>query len=636
MQYSYYFEIASVIFMLLLLAVLLIQRNFELAKGRSFFVLILISVIESIMNVVSSWGLGNTNLVSSTANWWLCFVFFIAEAFTSLIYFHYVVILCEASRAKRTVYAVLALIPFAAFLIMILLTKPFHLIYTVENNVYSQGTMAWYGYAYIMLYLVASLIVAVTAKRTIRGRNRYAVIVASLISLAAIVLQYFYKEMILTGISNAIIIYVFYILIQNPNELKDKVSTVQNARAFVLRFESLQNQEKHIKILTVDIHQQNQINALFGYRNGNVILGEVGEFLGKLAGEKNVYHISNNVFAIVAKDDASVERYKNAIYVRFDMTWELESIETMVAVNLGLIRVPEDAKTINEFYGVNNFLKHIIRKDALNNYIEMTPELSTQYSRSAEVERALQKAIANNSIQVYFQPIYEMRQKAYTSLEALARLYDDELGFVAPDEFIATAENNGMIVQLDLMILDKTCEFIEKEILPKKELQIESVHINVSVMLCMQKNMDTMVLSIIDRYHVPREMIMIEITERATVTAAELMEQHMVSLKKQGVSFALDDYGTGNSNCSYLIDYPFDKVKFDKNMVWAYFSSDTGKIILSGEMQTIHQLNIPIVAEGIEELEQLEAMHRLGVEYIQGYYYSKPMPGDKLIEFLEK
>jgi len=361
----------------------------------------------------------------------------------------------------------------------------------------------------------------------------------------------------------------------------------------------------------------------------------LNEYLSELVGYRNVFHITANVFAIVCANDDDAFRYRTTILKRFESPWQLESINTRIQVNTGMIRFPEDVGNINDFFGVNTYLKQMIRQDPLHNYIEMTPELSKRYNRTTEVNAALKRAIKNNSLQVYFQPIFDSSRQQFTALEALARMIDEELGFVAPDEFIDAAETNGMIIPLDMMILDKTCEFIEKELLTKPgRHHIQTVQVNISALQCMQQNMDQMILSIIDKHHVPHEMIMLEITEHATVYATELMEMHMRNLKEQGVCFALDDYGTGNSNCSYLIDYPFDKVKFDKSMVWAYFKSETAKVILDGEMQTIHKLEIPIVAEGIEDEDQLEGMNALGVEYIQGYYYSKPLPCDELLEFI--
>ena len=191
-------------------------------------------------------------------------------------------------------------------------------------------------------------------------------------------------------------------------------------------------------------------------------------------------------------------------------------------------------------------------------------------------------------------------------------------------------------MMLDEQVFEKVCRFLREQILENRSLGIRDVHVNVSVIFFMQTGMAKKILDIMERYGIPAEYITLEVTERAAASVPEMMKKHMETLAAEGISFALDDYGTGNSNCSYLINYPFDKVKFDKTMVWSYFTSKTGKIILDNEVNTIHELHIPIVAEGVETKEQMERLKRLKVEYIQGYYYAKPMPQKEFLEFVRE
>lgn len=221
-------------------------------------------------------------------------------------------------------------------------------------------------------------------------------------------------------------------------------------------------------------------------------------------------------------------------------------------------------------------------------------------------------------------------------MEALVRLRDENLGFIPPDELVSIAEKNGSVVMLDEQVFEKVCRFLREQILENRSLGIRDVHVNISVIFFMQTGMAKKILDIMKRYGIPAEYITLEVTERAAATVPEMMKKHMETLAAEGISFALDDYGTGNSNCSYLINYPFDKVKFDKTMVWSYFTSKTGKIILDNEVNTIHELHIPIVAEGVETKEQMERLKRLKVEYIQGYYYAKPMPQKEFLEFVRE
>ena len=183
-------------------------------------------------------------------------------------------------------------------------------------------------------------------------------------------------------------------------------------------------------------------------------------------------------------------------------------------------------------------------------------------------------------------------------------------------------------------MLEESCRFLAKHVLSNESLGITSIQVNVSVAQCFRLNLEETVLPVMEKYHIPYSMIVLELTEGIAVQMPELMLKHMENLGTHGIEFAMDDYGSGNSNCSYLIRFPFAEVKIDKEMVWDYFKSDTAKIVLENEIRTIQMLGRRIVAEGIETKEQSDAMDALGVDCIQGYYYGKPMPETECLRYI--
>ena len=141
-------------------------------------------------------------------------------------------------------------------------------------------------------------------------------------------------------------------------------------------------------------------------------------------------------------------------------------------------------------------------------------------------------------------------------------------------------------------------------------------------------------MPVLKKYHIPPSMITLEITESTEIQATDLMLRQMEELNELGIQFAADDYGTGNSNFSYLVKFPFREIKIDKTMTWAYFENETARIILENEIRTMEKLGIAVVVEGIETKEQSDAMEAIGIKYIQGYYYGKPMPEKDCLFFL--
>ena len=165
-------------------------------------------------------------------------------------------------------------------------------------------------------------------------------------------------------------------------------------------------------------------------------------------------------------------------------------------------------------------------------------------------------------------------------------------------------------------------------------LGIRTVHVNISMAQCLQQNLTETIAPVLEKYHIPPSMLTLEITERTAITTPERMLWHMEELGKMGVSFAMDDYGSGNANCSYLIRFPFEEIKIDKDIVWAAFEDEKARIVMENEIRTIQRLGIPLIVEGIEHREQSEMVESLGVDYIQGYYYGRPLPEQECLRYV--
>jgi EAL domain-containing protein (putative c-di-GMP-specific phosphodiesterase class I) len=252
--------------------------------------------------------------------------------------------------------------------------------------------------------------------------------------------------------------------------------------------------------------------------------------------------------------------------------------------------------------------------------------------RSSEVEQIIRRAIENDYFQVYYQPIYSVEEKKIVSAEALIRLIDPEAGFVSPGEFIPIAEKNGQIIPIGDIVFKKVFEFIASNEI--RQIGIDYVEINLSVIQCMQRELADNVLSMMKEYGVSEDMINLEITETAVAESPKALLDNMKTLGDKGISFAMDDFGTGYSNISALMSLPLDIIKFDKTLIDMASNSVQGYKILESSVTMVKKLGNKIVAEGIEEASQIEMMSELGIDYIQGFYFSKPLPKDDFIKFV--
>lgn len=635
MHYVYSFELSALLVMLIILLHFVLTRRFPVARNYVFFALLCVALVNSISNIASSACLSNMDVIPIWVNQVLLYVFSFSEEITSILFIYYVYVACDIPKGKSRVFKRTAEILVLIFCVMLVTNPWMHSLFCFENGVYHRGWGIVFGYWYTILSIALTLcMVAMSGKHVVQG-TQLVVGTYGVVACVAILTQLIRGDLLLSGTANATLILCMYLTIQNPNELLDRRTGVANEKALNVCFQNSYSIGREMVLYNIDLRQYNQINASYGYETGSRLLFEVGRFFLETCGAFHVFHLGGDSFVVAVYGEQDPEDILNQIFSRFDNPWEIDELEIMLRVRVVRIDYPLHVKNMLEYLELNSFMKTIIRETGLQPFLKADKEIILRYQRKHAVEQALLMALENESLEVYYQPVVDMQTERVISMEALVRLRDEKLGFIPPDEFVSIAEKNGSVVMLDEQVFEKVCRFLREQILENRCLGIRDVHVNISVIFFMQTGMAQKILDIMERYGIPAEYITLEVTERAA-TVPEMMKKHMETLAAEGISFALDDYGTGNSNCSYLINYPFDKVKFDKTMVWSYFTSKTGKIILDNEVNTIHELHIPIVAEGVETKEQMERLKRLKVEYIQGYYYAKPMPQKEFLEFVRE
>jgi EAL domain-containing protein (putative c-di-GMP-specific phosphodiesterase class I) len=213
--------------------------------------------------------------------------------------------------------------------------------------------------------------------------------------------------------------------------------------------------------------------------------------------------------------------------------------------------------------------------------------------------------------------------------EALVRLRDQMGKIVPPGKFIPIAEKSGHIIELGRQVLDKTCEFVSTH--DMRTLGLNWINVNLSPIQCMQQDIDLQFSKIIGMHHIDPSLIHLEITEESMVDYA-LLRHQITSLEQRGFTFVLDDYGSGYSNLTRVKHYPFNTIKLDMEVVWDYFKDRDS--LLPSIVQGFKSVGLSITAEGIESEEMAQALTNIGSDYLQGFYFSKPLPCDEFEQLL--
>lgn len=292
-------------------------------------------------------------------------------------------------------------------------------------------------------------------------------------------------------------------------------------------------------------------------------------------------------------------------------------------------------RSVEEVFQMMRHFRVRSRINPANNSIILDGKTIRKYREKEEADAMIRFAIEEDRIEVYYQPIYSTQKHKFVSTEALARIRKQDGTIVAPGSFIPIAEKNGLIFRIGESVFEKVCAFIQENQL-RERYGIEYVEVNLSVRQCEDPKLAEKYIEIMEKYQLEPSCISLEITESASIRRRDVLLENMRVLMDKGVRFALDDFGNGESNLNYVVDMPVSIVKFDRDMTQAYFSKEKAKFVMEAAMRMIHAMELEIVSEGVETEEQSQAIEALGIEYIQGYYFSRPLPAQEFLELVAK
>ena len=226
----------------------------------------------------------------------------------------------------------------------------------------------------------------------------------------------------------------------------------------------------------------------------------------------------------------------------------------------------------------------------------------------------------SQQFQIFFQPIYSVADGKMLYAEVLSRLFNTEIGDIPPAEFVRVAENYGLIENLGMISFEKACQFLSDN--PDS---IDALTINFSVNQMKKPTIVDDVLALIKKYSLSPSRIIIEMTESIFIDDFAIIRERMIEMAKNGITFYLDDFGTGFSNFANIVELPFSVIKFDRSMLLAMEKSTEGSQLLITLIDAFKDNKLKILIEGVESAAQNELVKKSGADYAQGFFFSQPL-----------
>ena len=625
-MFHFDFTVPSILILLIFLTYFLCEPRLPVRKNRLFVGLVLLEIVVLLFDILSSQAdMNYRNLSAFTVELlnMAYFVFFLARIFWFFLY-----TLDILRRFPKTVSGTMLLYA-AVFLLSELITLSGFwtgAVFRIDLDGYHRGPLYNVLYVCFFFYLAVSFVLIILDRRKLSTRDLVSLTGYNVILLVGNIVRILMPQYLVMNTFCLMALMVIFISFENP-AIYTMPSGSFTFSAFREYIEE-RVEQKDYRILGFALRNYSDAREVFGLKQMEQGVNLICKYMTETYPSLPFFYLRSGCFALAGRENLDIRKLTEEISERFRQPWVAD--ETELYLNVAFVQMSSasgrtDAENVVESLTLTLF--EIGQREATDNRL-FDLDTPSILEHEVSVKRALDHAVENDSVEVFFQPMVDAKTGSLTAAEALARLRDEQGSLIPPADFIGLAEKNGKINRLGEQVLEKVCSFIRGQ--DMKALGLQWINVNLSPVQCMNRELCTRFLEILNRYEVPAEFVHLEITE-ASMLDFDMLTGQMRELQKQGFCFALDDYGSGYSNLSRLKLLPFTNIKLDLDLVQAHCKDPDP--VLPTFVRLFRDKGLTITAEGIENEAMAQEMSDIGCDYLQGYYFSRPLPQE---EFLAK
>ena len=634
MQFVVEYEIASVILSLAVLFSFFRKKLVNTRLTNVFFILVIDVLLMSEIDLIAI--KMNAHITQKTL--WICYIvnilYYLLNASFSMLFYDCIRTTLSGILIRNRFKHIRYHIPIGVASIAIISSPWSHAIFYFDEEL--NFVIGW---GYVLMYIVAAIYLLSAVYKIILLRKgatrsqRFTVYFYIAMCILAAVIQGFNRSLVIIGFIASVSTMMVFLSLVNPTNYFDKEMDLLNLTAFRDVFLQYKYKNKPFRILGIQIIGIRFLTETIGLENKQEFLHQFSVKLKAACGKFQLYRVSGSRIYIFIPDDDKIQNHIiDNVHKVFEESILMGDFRISLTEHIAIFKYPNDATEIADVEDLIRSTLRAIYDEVPGFVVHVEQTVLAKKSRELQILQVMKKAVRRGDFYVVYQPIYSFEQNRFTTAEALVRLENEELGEVSPEEFIPIAEQNGMILQIGEFVFETVCRFVLHYKIWEKG--IEYIHVNLSVIQCMQEKLAEQLFRIMDLYNLDYRYINLEVTESAAIASSDVLMDNMNQLIERNMNFSLDDFGTGFSNTATLIKYPFHTIKLDKGMVWEAMHNKKAEIILKNTIEMVKMLNMEIVAEGAETPEQIEKLREMGVDFVQGFYYSKPISRDSFLELL--
>lgn len=628
--FNYDFDIAAIALMIIVIAVYKTQPFVKNISYYIFVAIMVLSVITPVFDILS--------VISMDKKIpWLFYgsntIYYLGQQWTAFAFFAYALAPLTKRMRVSTLQKIVIFIPILIITVLIVINPWTKWVYDYDfiKEVYIYADLQFACYIPALFYYCTAVYYAFSRADSYNKHIRYTLINTIVIIMTSIIAQLIFPYYLLHSMAISLSLVQILAITITLGITYDPRTNMLNRDAFYEHVNGLIYNKVPFNVVAVRMADYETILSTYGLHNIEELESAICHELVEMTEKNCAFKLNDDIWVMLFENqsESDNELVLSKVDLFMDQKWSINNIDISFARLIVNLKYPENFTSIPELVSLMIYLQKTRR---MRFGIMPIEEFAVRdLKREKDVELVMLDAIKNRTFEVYYQPIYSAKENRFVSAEALIRLNNSPIGPIYPDEFIPIAEKSDMVIQIGRYVLEEVCKFIASE--DFKKSKIDYVEVNLSAVECLQRTFIVNLFTLIREYNINPSSICFEITETASNCAPEIFSDNLSCLHNTGFRLAIDDFGTGYGNLQRLISTSFDIVKFDKNTTQQICNDKKIQPIYNKMVSMIHALNASIVAEGVEEEEQLDFLCDIGTDYIQGYYFAKPLPKDEFVEF---
>lgn len=631
------FDICAILIISLILWVLQRRKELKTMQNIAFRALLILTLVAAASDLLSIYAIEHAMEIPLWLNYVIQLIYAVPFTSIPMVYYFYVMSLTIQNRIITRSRIIFTIAPYALAFLLIITTPLTHWHFYFNDTLqYSHGWAVYVTYALSFFYIILCFIDISHYKKRLSTMQITTIILICFICAGAVLVQFIVSNLMIVSFAVAFCTLLAYFTLQSPLRTYNATTGTFTLKTFESMLLSLYRKKKKFTVFCMEPQHYGKLYETLGTTTTEALSVAIASTLREMAPDKPLYRLSGLRFALIMEEQSAADLQPsiNLFLERYHDPFKLAGTTLTITPVMCTVEAPEAAGYPEDMTNaIQDSLTEAHLLDAEPHIIHSGEASLIKRRRENAIRHVLKRAVQKEEFVIHYQPVYSVRERRFVAAEALLRLKEKSLGDISPSEFIPIAIKTGIMPQISRIVIEQVCAFISSTRLWEKG--VRHIGININSPECINELLPDEVTRIMDRYHIPCSMINFEVTEDAIQNNLRRFPEIIRSMASLGTGFTLDAFYSAFSEEGIIFEAPFRQVKLSKAFLDSSMNSEAKRTLLKHTISLFRDLNLEIVAVGIETKEQAEELAVYGCHYYQGFYYSLPLPEQDLLNIFQ-